>query len=261
MVRAAAKNHDAVTVVVDRPTTARARRARRGGGSVSLETRAGSPPRRSRTPRIRRGDRRLLRPRRPEACDRASSRDLLALQLRKRQTSLRREPAPAGGVLRRGRHAGRVATARPAAPGQGALLQQPRRCGRRARVRGQFDGARLRDRQARQPLRRRGRRDTLRAYDKAYPHRPDLRVRRHHRLQPAAGRELTARRSSSAVRRGPDRARRSSREAREACATKKNVRVLVTGALPPSTRSFDIRSVVGGLLVQTRDHGMSRRPR
>jgi phosphoribosylaminoimidazolecarboxamide formyltransferase/IMP cyclohydrolase len=45
-------------------------------------------------------------------------------------------------------------------------------------------------------------------------------------------------------------------EAREACAKKENVRLLVTGGLATSNSPFDIRSVNGGLLVQTRDEGM-----
>jgi len=45
-------------------------------------------------------------------------------------------------------------------------------------------------------------------------------------------------------------------EAREACAKKENVRLLVTGGLAPSNSQFEIRSVNGGLLLQTRDEGM-----
>ena len=45
-------------------------------------------------------------------------------------------------------------------------------------------------------------------------------------------------------------------EAREACARKENVRLLVTGDLTPSNSRFEIRSVNGGLLVQSRDEGM-----
>ena len=45
-------------------------------------------------------------------------------------------------------------------------------------------------------------------------------------------------------------------EAREACGKKENVRLLVTGALAPSNSRFEIRSVNGGLLLQTRDDGM-----
>ncbi|MCK7580793.1 MAG: hypothetical protein MZV65_37640 [Chromatiales bacterium] len=60
----------------------------------------------------------------------------------------------------------------------------------------------LRDRQARQPLRRGARGTSLReAYDKRLQHRPDLGLRRHHRLQPAARRapprEAIVERSSS----------------------------------------------------------------
>ncbi|MCJ7452086.1 MAG: bifunctional phosphoribosylaminoimidazolecarboxamide formyltransferase/IMP cyclohydrolase [Steroidobacteraceae bacterium] len=45
-------------------------------------------------------------------------------------------------------------------------------------------------------------------------------------------------------------------EAREACAKKENVRLLVTGDLAPSSSRLDIRSINGGLLVQSRDEGM-----
>jgi phosphoribosylaminoimidazolecarboxamide formyltransferase/IMP cyclohydrolase len=44
--------------------------------------------------------------------------------------------------------------------------------------------------------------------------------------------------------------------AREACAKKENVRLLVTGALTPSNSRVELRSVNGGLLLQTRDLGM-----
>jgi phosphoribosylaminoimidazolecarboxamide formyltransferase/IMP cyclohydrolase len=45
-------------------------------------------------------------------------------------------------------------------------------------------------------------------------------------------------------------------EAREACVKKENVRLLVTGALAPGNSRFEIRSVNGGLLLQTRDDAM-----
>ena len=45
-------------------------------------------------------------------------------------------------------------------------------------------------------------------------------------------------------------------EAREACAKKENVRLLVTGPLTPSNSRVELRSVNGGLLLQTRDVGM-----
>ena len=45
-------------------------------------------------------------------------------------------------------------------------------------------------------------------------------------------------------------------EAAEIFAARKNLRVLVTGALPdPAARGLHVRSVAGGLLVQTRDNG------
>ena len=48
-------------------------------------------------------------------------------------------------------------------------------------------------------------------------------------------------------------------EAREACARKENVRLLVTGGLAASNTRFEIRSVNGGLLLQSRDTGLVRR--
>ena len=44
-------------------------------------------------------------------------------------------------------------------------------------------------------------------------------------------------------------------EAREACAKKENVRLLVTGGLGASNSRFELKSVNGGLLVQSRDQG------
>ena len=45
-------------------------------------------------------------------------------------------------------------------------------------------------------------------------------------------------------------------DALELCARKENVRVLVTDGLAPSNGRYEYRSVNGGLLVQTRDQGM-----
>jgi phosphoribosylaminoimidazolecarboxamide formyltransferase / IMP cyclohydrolase len=45
-------------------------------------------------------------------------------------------------------------------------------------------------------------------------------------------------------------------DALELCARKENVRVLVTDGLAPSNARYEYRSVDGGLLMQTRDHGM-----
>ncbi len=49
-------------------------------------------------------------------------------------------------------------------------------------------------------------------------------------------------------------------EALELCARKENVRVLVTDGLAPSDVKYEYRSVDGGLLVQTRDRGMVGKP-
>jgi len=48
-------------------------------------------------------------------------------------------------------------------------------------------------------------------------------------------------------------------DAREACARKENVRLLVTGGLAPSNSRFEIRSLNGGLLLQGRDLGLVAR--
>jgi len=48
-------------------------------------------------------------------------------------------------------------------------------------------------------------------------------------------------------------------EAREVCAKKENVRLLVTGGLVPSNTRFEIRSLNGGLLLQSRDLGLVTR--
>jgi phosphoribosylaminoimidazolecarboxamide formyltransferase/IMP cyclohydrolase len=48
-------------------------------------------------------------------------------------------------------------------------------------------------------------------------------------------------------------------EAREACARKENVRLLVTGGLAPSSTRYEIRSLNGGLLLQGRDTALVKR--
>jgi len=45
-------------------------------------------------------------------------------------------------------------------------------------------------------------------------------------------------------------------EARALCARKENLRLLVTGNMKPSTSHYEVRSVNGGLLMQTRDLGL-----
>ena len=75
-----------------------------------------------------------------------------------RRPPVRREPAPGGRALLRGRRPQAPALARRAARRQGALVQQPRRPRGRAARRARVRRAGRRDRQAREPVRRRGRR-------------------------------------------------------------------------------------------------------
>ena len=97
------------------------------------------------------------------------------------------------------------------------------------------------------------------AYDRA-SHRPDLGLRRHHRLQPAARRRDRAHHRRAAVRRGDRRARGRARGARglrqeEEPAPARHRRART------EQHALRVRSVNGGLLVQSRDLGMvTRRP-
>jgi phosphoribosylaminoimidazolecarboxamide formyltransferase / IMP cyclohydrolase len=45
-------------------------------------------------------------------------------------------------------------------------------------------------------------------------------------------------------------------EARAICARRENVRLLITGSMTPTNSKYEVRSVNGGLLMQTRDQGM-----
>ena len=135
------------------------------------------------------------------------------------------------GVLPHGRApAGR--RHRRAAPGQGAVLQQPRRPRRRLELVAEFDPARRRGRhhQAHQPLRRRSR-----AGRSARPTpRPSAAIpsalRRHHRAQ-----RHHRRRDGARDRRDPHRGRHRARRhagGQGVFAAKKNLRLLTTGSLP-----------------------------
>ncbi len=127
------------------------------------------------------------------------------------QAALYRDPSPRAGRARHG------ATA----AGQGAVVQQPRRrrrgVGMREDVRHRRRDGLLRDRQAREPVRRGARRDAGRRVRARVRDRSDVGVRRHHRVQPRA-RRRGRRGAVEAVRRGADRAgvrRRRARAARE----------------------------------------------
>ena len=127
--------------------------------------------------------------------------------------ALRREPAPARRVLPRPAARRRLARHREAAAGQGALVQQHRRRRRGVGVRQGLRRAGVRDRQARQPVRRRRRRLGRRGLRQGVQDRSDLGLRRHHRLQPR-GRSRLRRARRQAVRRGADGARVQRRGAR-----------------------------------------------
>ena len=87
---------------------------------------------------------------------------------------------------------GSLVTAR-AAAGQGALVQQHRRRRRGLGMRQELRRAGLRDRQARQPVRRGDRRERRpRPMRKAFKTDPDLGLRRHHRVQRRARRATAA---------------------------------------------------------------------
>jgi phosphoribosylaminoimidazolecarboxamide formyltransferase/IMP cyclohydrolase len=45
-------------------------------------------------------------------------------------------------------------------------------------------------------------------------------------------------------------------EARAVCTRKENVRLLITGGMTPTNSKYEVRSVNGGLLMQTRDQGL-----
>ena len=102
--------------------------------------------------------------------------------------ALRREPAPARGLLQRPRlHAllrGRGAQA----AGQGALVQQHPRPGRGLAPGHRVPRARLRDREAHQPLRHRGGGEAPRGLRARLGVRPALGLRRHRGPQPPRGR-------------------------------------------------------------------------
>ena len=105
---------------------------------------------------------------------------------------LRREPAPAGRVLRRARRAHAPALAGRAAARPRALVQQPQRPRTRAPARARVRAAGVRDRQAREPVRRRRRRDDRGGVRARARRRSALRVRRRRRAQPAGRRPRSA---------------------------------------------------------------------
>mgnify|MGYP001051370281 FL=1 len=97
--------------------------------------------------------------------------------------------------------------------------------------------------------------DTLTAYDKAYKTDPTSAfggiIAFNRPLNAATARAILERQFVELI-----IAPEVEPEALEVCARKENVRVLATGGLKPSGARYEYRSVNGGLLVQTRDDGM-----
>ena len=122
--------------------------------------------------------------------------------------SLRGEPAPAGGLLRRGGRAHAPALDGVEAPRQGAVVQQPPGPRLRSPAGGRVRAAGRGDHQAQQPVRRGRGRAPGRRLRAGAGHRPPERLRRRVLLQPE-GRARARRAPELAVPRGGARARAS----------------------------------------------------
>ena len=158
MLRAAAKNFIHVVPVcsIDRYGIDRRRAARARATSGSRRGARSRPRRSSHTAVVRGVDRAVvLRPRDlPRPADR--------LAREGHRPPVRREPAPARGLLRRGRRAAPPPLAGGPARRQAALVQQPERPRRGPRAPARVHRAGLRDREAREPVRRARSRPTSR---------------------------------------------------------------------------------------------------
>ena len=215
MLRAAAKNHAGVAVVVDPADYARVLEEIRATGGVARgdALRAGEEGVRAHR-RLRWRDRELpvLAGRRTETRSAYPERPQPAIP-QAAGHALRRESAPVGGVLPRPAAGGGRHRRLSAAAGQGTLLQQRRRFRRRLGMREELRRTGLRHRQARQSLRRGDRRTPLGGLPQGVQDRPDLRLRRHPRLQPRA-RPRRRGGNRQAVRRSDHRAAHRARGAR-----------------------------------------------
>ncbi len=233
LIRAAAKNHARVAVVVDPadyPTVARA------NSPTAASPRRPEGSWRSRPFATRRPTTRPLPPifRRSWAPSGSRSRrrsPVICSTSDEHGPALRREPAPVGSG-RSTRRCGR-SRRRPPAPGQGALVQQPR-----GRHRGLAAGlgsalGRGGDHQARQSVRGRSRR----GHDRGLQDRPGdgsgLGLRRRHRRQPEGRMPPLPRSSSSSSPRSWWR-RSYDAAALEIFARKKNLRVLQAEPAAPA---------------------------
>ena len=217
MLRAAAKNHEFVTAIVD-PSDY----------GPLLEVLHSDRRHHARIPPppcgegvcahvlVRRHDRALARRAQPCRGNRPVSAVAASGFQAAVDPAIRRESAPERRALCRTRSRRRHRRRCAHAGRQGTLVQQYRRRGCRAGMReGVREDAGLRDRQARQSVRRGHRHDRARRVHESVRDRSRLRLRRHHRVQSAARRRDGARDRRQAIRRSRHRAggfkRRASR--------------------------------------------------
>ena len=188
MLRAAAKNHGFVTVVTDVEDYAAllAELDRTGGATALAFRKAQALTAYGRTAAYDAAVSGWL----AGALGQAAPRRRSFAGHARRAAALRREPASGRRLLPRRQRPSRRRHRAPA-PGQGAQLQQHQRHRRRLRAGRRVRPRRrpgLRDHQARQPLRRRPRRDPGRGLPRRLRLRPRLGVRRHRRAEPSARR-------------------------------------------------------------------------
>ena len=183
LIRASAKNHDFVTIVVDpadyAPVIAELG-ANKGATTLALRRKLAAKAY-ARTGVLRLGDRQLVRQAAGRDLPRAADHHGRA----RADPALRREPASAGRLLlRRQQAAGRRHGAH--GPGQGAFLQQHRRHRGGLRMRGRVRATGRRRGQARQSLRRGHRPGPVQRLPEGLCLRSGVDLRRHRRPQPHA---------------------------------------------------------------------------
>ena len=204
---------------------------------------------------LRRGDLALVR----RARGRLPGRSTRA-RSRRCSTSLRREPAPARGLLRRDRRAHAPDVDGVEAARQGAVVQQPARPRRRA-ARWSTSSS-CRPRRSSSTTTRAARRSAAtieRGVRQGAGHRSAERVRRRLLLQPA-GRPRAGREAERDVRGGGLRAGLRRGRARGARAEAERAAAREPGAAHASpVTEHDIKRVRGGILVQDRDTGLEER--
>ena len=168
-------------------------------------------------------------------------------------------PHQRGRVLRRARRPPPPPLARRAAAREGALLQQPQRPLGRALARARVRAAGLRDRQAREPVRRRGRRHARGGVRQGARLRPDLGLRRRRRPQPARSRRRSGRSSRSSSSRCCSR-RATPRTRSTRCGGRRTRASSSTASgAPASPASGSYKRVLGGMLVQDPDAEIEER--